>query len=47
MIAYRYFGKRFDCGSKLGHLKATVQYALRHPEVRQEFEQYLRAEVWR
>jgi UTP--glucose-1-phosphate uridylyltransferase len=46
VLAYRYFGTRFDCGSKLGYLKATVQYALRHPEVRQAFEHYLRAEVW-
>ncbi|MEX3592880.1 MAG: UTP--glucose-1-phosphate uridylyltransferase, partial [Burkholderia sp.] len=30
-----------DCGSKLGYLKATVEFALRHPEVRDEFEQYL------
>ncbi len=46
VLAYRYYGTRFDCGSKLGYLKATVQFALQHPEVRQAFEHYLRAEVW-
>jgi len=42
VLAYRYYGTRFDCGSKLGYLKATVQLALQHPEVREGFEQYLR-----
>jgi UTP--glucose-1-phosphate uridylyltransferase len=46
VLAYRYYGTRFDCGSKLGYLKATVQFALRHPEVRQAFEHYLRGEAW-
>jgi UTP--glucose-1-phosphate uridylyltransferase len=46
VLAYRYYGTRFDCGSKLGYLKATVQFALQHPEVRADFEEYLRAEVW-
>ncbi|SAL57217.1 UTP-glucose-1-phosphate uridylyltransferase [Caballeronia peredens] len=46
VLAYRYYGTRFDCGSKLGYLKATIQFALQHPEVREEFERYLRAEVW-
>jgi UTP--glucose-1-phosphate uridylyltransferase len=41
VLAYRYFGQRFDCGSKLGYLKATVEFALRHPEVKAEFEEYL------
>nr|AAG24457.1 putative UTP-glucose-1-phosphate uridylyltransferase [Burkholderia pseudomallei] len=42
VLAYRYYGTRFDCGSKLGYLKATVELALRHPEVGREFEAYLR-----
>ncbi|RKP56522.1 UTP--glucose-1-phosphate uridylyltransferase GalU [Pararobbsia silviterrae] len=42
VLAYRYHGTRFDCGSKLGYLKATVEFALRHPEVKDEFEEYLR-----
>jgi len=41
VIAYRYNGTRFDCGSKLGYLKATVEFALRHPEVKNEFAEYL------
>ncbi|MGC1549671.1 MAG: UTP--glucose-1-phosphate uridylyltransferase GalU [Rhodanobacter sp.] len=43
VLAYRYFGTRFDCGSKLGYLKATVEFALRHREVRSEFQKYLHA----
>ncbi|MEZ2351387.1 UTP--glucose-1-phosphate uridylyltransferase GalU [Caballeronia sp. RCC_10] len=42
VLAYRYHGTRFDCGSKLGYLKATVEFALRHPEVAKDFEEYLR-----
>lgn len=30
--AYRYLGKRFDCGSKVGYLEATMEFGLRHPE---------------
>jgi UTP--glucose-1-phosphate uridylyltransferase len=41
VYAYRITGKRFDCGSKLGYLKATVEYALRHPELGREFGEYL------
>ncbi|GBH27162.1 UTP--glucose-1-phosphate uridylyltransferase GalU [Burkholderia vietnamiensis] len=42
VLAYKYQGTRYDCGSKLGYLKATVEFALRHPEVGAEFEAYLR-----
>lgn len=42
VLAYKYHGTRFDCGSKLGYLKATVEFALRHPEVKEQFEEYLR-----
>ncbi|TAM48859.1 MAG: UTP--glucose-1-phosphate uridylyltransferase GalU [Paraburkholderia sp.] len=41
ILAYRYRGTRFDCGSKLGYLKATVEFALRHPEVGEAFKAYL------
>ncbi|AXL49559.1 UTP--glucose-1-phosphate uridylyltransferase [Paraburkholderia caffeinilytica] len=41
VLAYKYHGTRFDCGSKLGYLKATVEFALRHPEVGTEFREYL------
>ncbi|MGF6644973.1 UTP--glucose-1-phosphate uridylyltransferase GalU [Paraburkholderia sp. GAS82] len=45
VLAYRYHGKRFDCGSKLGYLKATVEFALRHPEVKAGFEAYLNVKL--
>jgi len=41
VLAYRYSGKRFDCGSKLGYLQAMVEFGLRHPEVGSEFTAYL------
>lgn len=43
VMAYQYQGTRFDCGSKIGYLKATVEFALRHPEVSKEFDTYLKA----
>jgi UTP--glucose-1-phosphate uridylyltransferase len=45
VLAYKYQGRRFDCGSKLGYLKATVEFALRHPEVKDGFEAYLREHI--
>ena len=39
--AYLYEGKRYDCGSKQGFLEATVEFALKHPELGGEFRQYL------
>ena len=33
VYAYRFAGKRYDCGSKLGYLQATVEYALGHPQL--------------
>ena len=41
VLAYRYKGTRYDCGSKLGYLKATVEFALKHAEVREDFATYL------
>jgi UTP--glucose-1-phosphate uridylyltransferase len=38
-------GIRYDCGSKLGYLRATVEYALRHPELGDSFRAYLQ-NVW-
>ena len=34
-------GRRYDCGSKLGYLQATVDYALQHPEIAEDFKLYL------
>lgn len=42
VLAWEFAGKRFDCGNKLGYLEATVEYALRHPELREAFAEYLR-----
>ena len=41
VLAYRYTGRRFDCGTKLGYLQATVDFGRRHPEVGTEFSHYL------
>jgi UTP--glucose-1-phosphate uridylyltransferase len=35
-------GKRYDCGSKLGYLQASVELGLRHPEIGKEFGRYLK-----
>ncbi len=43
VLAYAFDGKRYDCGSKLGYLQATVEYAMKHPEVSDEFENYLKS----
>jgi len=43
--AFLYEGKRYDCGSKQGFLEATVELALKHPEVSAEFRAYLKASV--
>jgi UTP--glucose-1-phosphate uridylyltransferase len=43
VFAYEYDGVRYDCGSKLGYLKASVEFALRHPEVSSEFAAYLKS----
>ncbi|MGQ9685551.1 MAG: UTP--glucose-1-phosphate uridylyltransferase GalU [Thiobacillaceae bacterium] len=45
VLAYRYDGVRYDCGSKAGYLKATVEYAFKHPEVAEEFSAYLKQRV--
>ncbi len=42
VFAYKFLGKRYDCGSKLGYLKATVEFGLDHPELGREFAEYLR-----
>ena len=41
VLGYEFDGKRLDCGSKSGYLLATVEFALQHPELKQEFEEYL------
>ena len=39
VLAHQYDGVRYDCGSKLGYLKATVEFGLRHPEVSADFKE--------
>jgi len=41
VLAYRFRGVRYDCGSKLGYLQAMVTYGRRHPEVGAAFSAYL------
>ncbi|HYL03437.1 MAG TPA: UTP--glucose-1-phosphate uridylyltransferase GalU [Steroidobacteraceae bacterium] len=41
VYAYRFTGKRYDCGNKLGYLQATVEYALGHPALGARFRKYL------
>ena len=43
VLAYAFSGRRYDCGSKLGYLKATLNYALKHPEVSQGLQEYLKS----
>ncbi|SFW18028.1 UTP--glucose-1-phosphate uridylyltransferase GalU [Nitrosovibrio sp. Nv17] len=40
-LAYEFSGTRYDCGTKIGYLKATIALALGHPEVGREFSEYL------
>jgi UTP--glucose-1-phosphate uridylyltransferase len=40
-----FVGDRYDCGSKIGYLRATVEYGLRHPELGENFRAYLQG-VW-
>ena len=42
-LAVRLPGRRFDCGSKLGYLQATVELGVRHPEVGAAFTRYLKS----
>lgn len=41
VLSYQFKGRRYDCGSKLGYLQATVEYALMHNELKDQFRDYL------
>jgi UTP--glucose-1-phosphate uridylyltransferase len=43
VLAYRFDGVRYDCGDKLGYLQANVEYALKHPELAEDFRAYIDA----
>ena len=42
LYAYRFQGRRFDAGDKLGYLRATVHLALDHPELGPAFRKYIK-----
>jgi UTP--glucose-1-phosphate uridylyltransferase len=42
LLAYRFDGIRYDCGSKLGYLQAQVAFGLKHEELRNDFAAYLK-----
>ena len=42
VLAHRFKGTRYDCGSKLGYLQATVAYGRKHPEIGGAFERFLK-----
>lgn len=42
VLAYRYTGTRYDCGSKLGYLQAMVAVGRKHPETGEAFSEFLR-----
>lgn len=43
LLAYRFSGTRYDCGSKLGYLKAQMAYGLKHEELNTDFAAYLKS----
>ena len=47
MYAYEFNGKRYDVGDKLGFLEATVEFALKKPELRNDFIDYLTSHDWK
>ena len=42
VLAFAFEGRRYDCGSKLGYLEATVDFGLKHPELADDFAAFLR-----
>lgn len=44
VYSWQFAGTRYDCGSKLGYLQATIAYALQHSEVSEEFRAFLRTQ---
>lgn len=42
VLSYSFEGRRYDCGSKMGYLQATVEFALEHEELAAGFKKYLR-----
>lgn len=42
VYAYEFEGTRYDCGSKIGYMQATVELGIKHPEIGTEFTEYLK-----
>ena len=47
VFAYEFEGVRYDCGAKLDYIKANIAFALKHPEIGSEFQDYLKSTGWR
>jgi UTP--glucose-1-phosphate uridylyltransferase len=41
VLAYEFKGHRYDCGSKLGYLEASVNFALKHPAIAEQFGEFI------
>jgi UTP--glucose-1-phosphate uridylyltransferase len=41
VLSYQFIGKRYNCGTKLDYLRASVDFGLKHPEVAREFRHFL------
>jgi len=41
VLAFRFTGRRFDCGNKLGYMEAIVEYGLKHPEIAEDFRAFM------
>jgi len=42
IYAYEFEGTRYDCGSKFGYMQASIQYALKDPDIKEEFFEYIK-----
>ncbi|HCL50676.1 MAG TPA: UTP--glucose-1-phosphate uridylyltransferase, partial [Clostridiaceae bacterium] len=43
IYAYKFKGKRYDVGDKLGFLQATVEFALKRDDIKDQFKAYLKS----
>jgi len=43
IFAYQFEGKRYDCGDKLGFMKANIEFSKKHPEIGKEFTEFLKS----
>ena len=43
IFAYKFEGKRYDCGDKLGFMKANIEFSKKHPEIGKEFIEFLKS----